>query len=84
MNFDRNSKIAFLGMGLMGSRMAARLIQAGFDVAVWNRTATMLSSLDVSARKAIVRLHVAAPQERRYSQNLSILEKLRICLGACK
>ena len=40
MSFDRNTKIAFLGMGLMGSRMATRLIQAGFDVAVWNRTAS--------------------------------------------
>lgn len=39
MSFDRNTKIAFLGMGLMGSRMATRLIQAGFEVAVWNRTA---------------------------------------------
>lgn len=44
MTFDRNTKIAFLGMGLMGSRMAARLIQAGFEVAVWNRT---LSSCDI-------------------------------------
>ena len=44
MSFDRNTKIAFLGMGLMGSRMAARLIQAGFEVAVWNRT---LSSCDI-------------------------------------
>ena len=44
MCFDRNTKIAFLGMGLMGSRMAARLIQAGFEVAVWNRT---LSSCDI-------------------------------------
>ncbi|MGD9699331.1 MULTISPECIES: NAD(P)-dependent oxidoreductase [unclassified Acinetobacter] len=40
MGFDRNTKIAFLGMGLMGSRMATRLIQAGFEVAVWNRTAS--------------------------------------------
>ncbi|MCT8090155.1 NAD(P)-dependent oxidoreductase [Acinetobacter sp. C_4_1] len=40
MSFDRNTKIAFLGMGLMGSRMATRLIQAGFDVGVWNRTAS--------------------------------------------
>ena len=40
MSFDRNTKIAFLGMGLMGSRMATRLIQAGFAVAVWNRTAS--------------------------------------------
>ena len=44
MCFDRNTKIAFLGMGLMGSRIAARLIQAGFEVAVWNRT---LSSCDI-------------------------------------
>lgn len=44
MTFDRNTKIAFLGMGLMGSRMVARLIQAGFEVAVWNRT---LSSCDI-------------------------------------
>ncbi|MFH7765904.1 NAD(P)-dependent oxidoreductase [Acinetobacter sp. BSP-28] len=44
MGFDRNTKIAFLGMGLMGSRMATRLIQAGFDVAVWNRT---VSACDV-------------------------------------
>ena len=45
MNFDRQSKIAFLGMGLMGSRMATRLIQAGFHVAVWNRTATACETL---------------------------------------
>jgi 3-hydroxyisobutyrate dehydrogenase len=44
MSFDRNTKIAFLGMGLMGSRMATRLIQAGFEVAVWNRT---VSACDV-------------------------------------
>ncbi|UUS65669.1 MULTISPECIES: NAD(P)-dependent oxidoreductase [unclassified Acinetobacter] len=45
MAFDRNTKIAFLGMGLMGSRMATRLIQAGFEVAVWNRTAAACDEL---------------------------------------
>ena len=45
MSFDRHSKIAFLGMGLMGSRMAGRLIQAGFEVAVWNRTASACDEL---------------------------------------
>lgn len=50
MSFDRHSKIAFLGMGLMGSRMATRLIQAGFDVAVWNRTVTACDELiDIGA-----------------------------------
>lgn len=31
------TKIAFLGLGLMGSGMALRLVQTGFDVAVYNR-----------------------------------------------
>ncbi len=31
-------KIAFLGLGLMGSRMSKRLLDAGFSVAVWNRS----------------------------------------------
>jgi 3-hydroxyisobutyrate dehydrogenase len=33
-----STKIAFLGMGLMGTRMAKRLLDAGFQVSVWNRT----------------------------------------------
>ncbi|MCE7029466.1 NAD(P)-dependent oxidoreductase [Jiella avicenniae] len=32
------ARIAVLGIGLMGSRMAPRLIDAGHDVTVWNRT----------------------------------------------
>ncbi len=51
MNFDRNTPIAFLGIGLMGSRMATRLIQAGFQVAVWNRTPSVCEELvDIGAQ----------------------------------
>lgn len=32
-------------MGLMGSRMATRLLQAGFEVAVWNRTRSACDAL---------------------------------------
>ena len=32
------ASIAFLGLGLMGTPMAARLVEAGHDVCVWNRT----------------------------------------------
>lgn len=45
MHFDQHTAIAFLGMGLMGSRMASRLLQAGFTVAVWNRTASACDPL---------------------------------------
>ncbi len=33
------SKIAFLGIGLMGLPMASRLLQAGYQVSAWNRDA---------------------------------------------
>jgi 3-hydroxyisobutyrate dehydrogenase/2-hydroxy-3-oxopropionate reductase len=32
------SRVAFLGAGAMGSRMARRLLDAGHDLTVWNRT----------------------------------------------
>jgi 3-hydroxyisobutyrate dehydrogenase-like beta-hydroxyacid dehydrogenase len=32
-------KVGFLGIGTMGSRMSARLLAAGHEVTVWNRTA---------------------------------------------
>ena len=31
-------RVAFLGLGIMGSRMAANLARAGHDLRVWNRT----------------------------------------------
>src|SRR5437899_2207288 len=32
------AKLAFLGLGLMGTPMATRLLEAGNDLTVWNRT----------------------------------------------
>ena len=38
-------RLAFLGTGLMGRPMAARLLRAGFPVAAWNRTPDKARSL---------------------------------------
>ena len=38
MHANQQTPIAFLGMGLMGTRMASRLLQVGYTVAVWNRS----------------------------------------------
>ena len=35
---ERPEKVAFLGLGIMGSRMAANLCRAGVEVHAWNRT----------------------------------------------
>ena len=45
------SKIAFLGIGLMGDPMVRRLLQAGFNVTAWNRTVAKAEALrDAGAR----------------------------------
>lgn len=40
-----STHIAFLGIGLMGAPMARRLLQAGYSVTVWNRTASKAAAL---------------------------------------
>jgi 3-hydroxyisobutyrate dehydrogenase-like beta-hydroxyacid dehydrogenase len=39
------AKIGFLGLGMMGTPMATRLLEAGNDVTVWNRTADKMPPL---------------------------------------
>jgi 3-hydroxyisobutyrate dehydrogenase len=47
------AKLAFLGLGLMGTPMATRLLAAGHDLTVWNRTiARTLPLIDKGARAA--------------------------------
>ena len=45
-------KIAFMGLGAMGARMARRLLDAGHEVRVWNRTASR--AMDLAALGAMV------------------------------
>jgi 3-hydroxyisobutyrate dehydrogenase-like beta-hydroxyacid dehydrogenase len=39
------AKYGFIGLGIMGSAMAANLVKAGFKVTVWNRTSDKCSPL---------------------------------------
>ena len=45
MRLEPPAKLGFIGIGLMGVRMAANLIRAGFSVTVWNRTASKCDPL---------------------------------------
>ena len=38
-------RVGYIGLGIMGSAMAANLRKAGFDLIVWNRTASKAESL---------------------------------------
>lgn len=39
------TRVGFIGLGIMGSPMAANLLKAGFQVTVWNRTSVRADSL---------------------------------------
>jgi 3-hydroxyisobutyrate dehydrogenase len=48
-----SEKVGFIGLGIMGGGMAANLLKAGFDITVWNRTASKIQPLvDLGARGA--------------------------------
>ena len=69
---DQGPRTAFLGLGIMGSRMAANLRRAGFDVVVWNRTRARAEELGepiadtprsaASGADAVITMVVDAPQ----------------------
>ncbi|PKN55168.1 MAG: NAD(P)-dependent oxidoreductase [Deltaproteobacteria bacterium HGW-Deltaproteobacteria-14] len=46
------TRIAFLGLGLMGRRMARRLVAAGHDVVVWSRSGVPEDAPELRARAA--------------------------------
>ncbi|MFC0306973.1 NAD(P)-binding domain-containing protein, partial [Rhizorhabdus histidinilytica] len=45
-------RIAFFGIGLMGRPMAARLLDGGHDLALWNRSADKLAPLVAAGGRA--------------------------------
>lgn len=62
-----DKKLAFLGLGIMGSQMSRHLADAGFDLSVWNRTkgrpahkvaldagATLANSIEQAVRDASI------------------------------
>lgn len=54
------AKIAFLGLGAMGARMAARLLTAGHDLVVWNRTAARAGELAAKGARVAASPRAAA------------------------
>jgi 3-hydroxyisobutyrate dehydrogenase len=42
---NMNESIGFIGLGIMGTGMAANLLRAGYNLTVWNRTPSKMGSL---------------------------------------
>jgi 3-hydroxyisobutyrate dehydrogenase-like beta-hydroxyacid dehydrogenase len=55
-----SNRIAFLGLGIMGSRMAANLVRAGHELTVWNRTAATAEEFAATHRATVAATPAAA------------------------
>ena len=63
-------KVAFIGLGIMGSRMALNLLKSGAELSVWNRTA---SAADELVRAGATRADTAAEAVREADLVFSML-----------
>jgi 3-hydroxyisobutyrate dehydrogenase len=46
-----SERVGFIGLGIMGRGMARNLLRAGFDLRVWNRTASRMDELAAAGAK---------------------------------
>ena len=59
-----SDKIGFIGLGIMGQGMARNILQAGFQLTVWNRTASKMDPLQAEgAATALNPAEVAAASD---------------------
>src|SRR5262252_696255 len=52
---DRKLEAGWIGLGRMGFPMAERLLEAGFDLSVWNRTRSKAEPLATAGAKLVER-----------------------------
>src|SRR5260370_28482445 len=52
---DKAQKLGWIGMGRMGYPMAERLLKAGYDVSIWNRTRAKAEPLAALGGKVVDR-----------------------------
>ncbi len=75
--------IGFLGLGIMGSAMAANLIRAGFSVTVWNRSAEKSASLvELGATQADSPRDVVSASAITFAMLADPAAAKAVCFGA--
>jgi 2-hydroxy-3-oxopropionate reductase len=81
---SKTNAVAFLGMGLMGSRQAKRLLDAGYDVTVWNRShdkAKAMESFGARAVETLAKAVVDAPIVITMLENGPVVEDVLFAHG---
>jgi 3-hydroxyisobutyrate dehydrogenase-like beta-hydroxyacid dehydrogenase len=76
-------KYGFLGLGIMGTGMAANLVRAGFEVTVWNRSAEKTAPLvALGARAAATPKEVVEASEITFAILSDPAAAEAVCFGA--
>ncbi len=77
-------RVAFLGLGIMGSRMAANLVRAGHELVVWNRTGARADEFCAqhAARTASTPAQAAADAEVTVTMVVDGPQVREVLLGA--
>lgn len=75
-------KVGFIGLGMMGNPMSKNLLKAGFELTVWNRTASKMKEIVVSgAKPANSAKEVAEKSEVTITMLTGSLDSEEVILG---
>jgi 3-hydroxyisobutyrate dehydrogenase len=75
-------KIGWIGVGRMGSPMAARLLKAGHAVSVWNRTRAKAETGELSGATVVDRKADLADVDVLFTMLSTGKDLVEVCLGA--
>lgn len=77
------AKYGFLGLGIMGSAMAANLIRGRHEVTVWNRTADKVAPLlEIGGRRGVTPAEVVATSQITFAMVSDPAASRGLCFGA--
>ncbi len=75
-------KVGFIGLGMMGNPMSKNLLKAGFELTVWNRTASKMKEIvESGAKPATCAKEVAEKSEVAITMLTGSLDSEEVILG---
>ncbi|XP_024528991.1 glyoxylate/succinic semialdehyde reductase 1 [Selaginella moellendorffii] len=80
---NQHLKLGFLGLGIMGTAMARNLVKAGYDVTVWNRSASKCEALvSEGARRGSTPKNVTEMCDVTFAMLADPVAALEVALGS--
>jgi 3-hydroxyisobutyrate dehydrogenase len=75
-------KIGWIGVGRMGAPMAARLLRAGYDVSIWNRTRAKAETEELKGAKVVASRSELAGVDVLFTMLNTGKDVAEVCFGA--